>query len=311
LKTKFILPIVFLLSLVFLAGCKKDPGQSSTQPPVAPTLQVSVNATQVSLGDSVTVSWQSTNATSVQIMWSGPAFNGLPPNGSQKVGPLQINTTITVTAIGPGGSVKKDKSVTVTNLPPDTLKISVSADLSTVPWNTNTTIIVQITGADSSKSDLPGFSGVSGSFPTPLLTSRTTFHFTAYGKGLIAKDSVTIDVIPETKTQMLTYKPWKIIKMDTTLNGNWGNFPFSPCRLDDLLIFKVDGTYEIHQGTDWCVPGGPELIANGLWYFFDNDTKLNRDGGIYDIDSLTSSRLIWTTVLPPYGYQLKETYSNE
>jgi peptidoglycan-associated lipoprotein len=75
---------------------------------------VTLNASPASLnkGETVTLSWSSTNATDLNI---DPGVGKVAPEGSTPVTPYE-STTYTITATGPGGSATASASVTV-NVP--------------------------------------------------------------------------------------------------------------------------------------------------------------------------------------------------
>src|SRR5271170_7661810 len=106
-----------LLGLVLLAvvagGCKKKVAATAPAPPPAPALQptVTLNASPstVNAGDTVTLSWSSTNATDLDIE---PGVGKVAPQGSTPVNPTQ-STTFTITATGSGGSASASARVTV------------------------------------------------------------------------------------------------------------------------------------------------------------------------------------------------------
>jgi len=114
---------------LFAAGCKKKappppppppPPPVETKPtppaPAAPTIaQFSAEPTNIQRGQSSTLRWEvSGQATSVSINQSiGTVQNA----GSRLVFPSET-TQYTLTATGPGGSVTRDASVTVTAPPP-------------------------------------------------------------------------------------------------------------------------------------------------------------------------------------------------
>ncbi len=66
-------PVVLLIALVAVAGCKKkqapiaptETAPTSSAP--APTAQITATPSQISAGDQVTLSWKTTDATSVSI----------------------------------------------------------------------------------------------------------------------------------------------------------------------------------------------------------------------------------------------------
>ncbi|MGI9102669.1 MAG: carboxypeptidase regulatory-like domain-containing protein [Terriglobales bacterium] len=92
----------------------------------APTVQLSANPSSITAGQSSTLSWSSTNATSVTI--SGVGTFG--PSGSVSVSP-GATTTYTATATGSSGSATSSTTVTVQ-----------SASFSCTPSSTNHTVTI-------------------------------------------------------------------------------------------------------------------------------------------------------------------------
>jgi hypothetical protein len=77
----------------------------------APTAILFVNPNTVQKGQSSTLTWQTSDATIVNIEEIGP----LPPNGSQKITP-DSSTTYHLSATGPGGTQKASAELSVTTL---------------------------------------------------------------------------------------------------------------------------------------------------------------------------------------------------
>jgi len=108
----------FLLAL-FALGChKKPPAPPPTPPPpppaaAKPTASLTADRTSITKGDSVKLSWTTTDANNVSI---APEVGAVTPQGSTSVTPSQ-STTYTLTASGEGGTAQSTVSVTV-NVPP-------------------------------------------------------------------------------------------------------------------------------------------------------------------------------------------------
>ncbi len=109
-----------LAVLAVSAACKKPvpappppPPPPAAPPPAKPTVNLQASPTVIQRGDSVTLTWSSTNATSLNL---SPGVGNVSAEGSQRVTP-QSTVTYTITANGPGGSADASASVTV-NVPP-------------------------------------------------------------------------------------------------------------------------------------------------------------------------------------------------
>jgi hypothetical protein len=81
-----------------------------TTPPPAPTVALSASPSAITAGGSSTLTWTSTNATSVTI---DQAIGAVPANGSRAVSPAGT-TTYTITATNSSGSATATATVTVT-----------------------------------------------------------------------------------------------------------------------------------------------------------------------------------------------------
>jgi phospholipase C len=95
-----------LLLLLVLSGCGGGSG------PTGPTASLSASPNAVEKSTPVTLSWQTSNATSVSISGIGT----VPSSGSQQVMPTST-TTYTLTAQGPDGVQEAQSTVVVTSTP--------------------------------------------------------------------------------------------------------------------------------------------------------------------------------------------------
>jgi peptidoglycan-associated lipoprotein len=106
-----------LLAFVFVSvGCRhkvaaQPPVEApSVTPPARPTVALDASRTDVTRGQSVTLRWSATNATSVSV---APLVGTVAPAGATTVTPAE-STTYTATATGPGGAATASARVTVT-----------------------------------------------------------------------------------------------------------------------------------------------------------------------------------------------------
>jgi peptidoglycan-associated lipoprotein len=113
---------VWLFSLVifaaFVGGCKKQvaapPPSAAPVPTPQPTVTLNVSPASVNPGQTVTLSWSSTNATDLDIQ---PGVGKVAPQGSTPENPTQ-STAYTITATGAGGTATASASVSVNTPPP-------------------------------------------------------------------------------------------------------------------------------------------------------------------------------------------------
>jgi peptidoglycan-associated lipoprotein len=106
-----------LIAVLTVAGCKKKqpPPPAETAPPAAasaPTAQITATPSQISAGDQVTLSWKTTDATSVSI----DGIGDVPTTGVKTVTPT-VSTTYHLVARGDGGTADAEAHVSV-NAPP-------------------------------------------------------------------------------------------------------------------------------------------------------------------------------------------------
>jgi peptidoglycan-associated lipoprotein len=107
--------------LALSAACKKPapvapppPAPAPAPPPPQPTVNLQASPGTIQRGQSSTLSWSSTNATSLTV---SPGVGNVAAQGSQTVSPTD-STTYTITATGPGGTADANARVTVTVPPP-------------------------------------------------------------------------------------------------------------------------------------------------------------------------------------------------
>ena len=116
-KMKWVVLVLALFGLLVLGACGKKvkpaPPPPPPPPPPAPTASLTANPSTIEKGQSATLTWQTTNATDVQIDGTGK----VDVNGSTQVTPAD-STTYRLTAKGPGGTQDATARVTVTQPPP-------------------------------------------------------------------------------------------------------------------------------------------------------------------------------------------------
>ena len=102
-----------LVALALLANGKKPVAAAQLALPVSPSVALSASPASTQARQQVTLTWSSTNATSITLE---PSVGSVAAQGSTTVRPSQ-STTYTVTATGPGGSAHASAKVNITPTP--------------------------------------------------------------------------------------------------------------------------------------------------------------------------------------------------
>ena len=103
-----------LVALALTANGQRPISAAQQAPPTAsPSVTLSASPASAQAGQPVTLTWSSTNATSITLQ---PSVGHIAAQGSATVRPSQ-STTYTVTATGPGGSARASAQVTITSAP--------------------------------------------------------------------------------------------------------------------------------------------------------------------------------------------------
>src|SRR5258707_6416509 len=111
---------MLLALVIFGAACKKPVVQAPPPPPGAeppaarPHVTLEASPTLIQKGETATLTWSSTNATSLSL---SPGVGNVTAEGSTRVTP-STSTTYTLTATGPGGSADATARVAVASPPP-------------------------------------------------------------------------------------------------------------------------------------------------------------------------------------------------
>jgi peptidoglycan-associated lipoprotein len=114
-KNSLLLCLIVLM--LFTGACRKEvvappppaPAPQPVPPLAAPTVTLQANPTFIQVGESSTLTWSSTNATSLNLQ---PGIGAVAPEGSTRVTPRE-SVTYTLTASGPGGTREASVRITV------------------------------------------------------------------------------------------------------------------------------------------------------------------------------------------------------
>ncbi len=183
-----------------------------------PTVKFSAAPTSIMPGNSATLTWSTTNATSVTI---DHGIGTVAASGSTTVSPTST-TTYTLTATGSGGTVTATANVTVQQIIP-TARLSAApstitaGQTSTLTWSTTNATTVSIN---------QGIGVVSASGSTVVSPTDTTqYTLTATGTGGTATASATITVGRSGTTNSPITHLIIVMMQNHTLDNLFGTFP--------------------------------------------------------------------------------------
>ena len=159
-------------------------------------------------------------------------------------------------------------------VPPLPPTITVTAFPDTIEYGGSSMITV-VFDADSVVSNLPGFTGEPGIYPTPSLTWKATYFFTAYNAdGGISGANVTVYVLPlyiPTRTDTLCSAPlWAPDSIWFRLSENdpWEySYPQNNVIYTQAIVFFSNGVYSTYRLPEYTPIGG------ATWYYVGEDEQ--------------------------------------
>jgi len=167
-----------------------------------PSMNMTVNPTQITVGQSSTVTWSSSYATSCTATgaWSGT----MPTSGTQTVTPATPGPNIFYLSCGGAGGTRDDSvTVTVAAAPPPspTPTVALSASATTISVGQTVQLAWSSTNATScsASGDWSGSLSTSGSLAlTPTTIGSDKYSLSCTGQGGTATESVTITAAAST-----------------------------------------------------------------------------------------------------------------
>ena len=128
-----------------------------------------------------------------------------------------------------------------------------------------------------------------------LLASLSVF-FTACSE---EPETVATPAPSKTNTQIITSSPWTLtqIRGSGDNGATWTDVTafFDACELDNTWSFGTDGKITVDEGPTKCDPQDPQTDTMP-WSFANNETKINIDGDLLDIEELSETTLRATIV---------------
>jgi hypothetical protein len=224
----------------------------------APTVSLSANPTSISAGQSSTLSWSSTNATSC----TGGNFTASGTSGSAVVKP-SATTTYSITCSASVGSATATATVSVAaSSPPPT--VSLSANPTSISAGQSSTLSWSSTNATSCTGGNFTPSGTSG---TAVVTpgATTTYSITCSGSGGSATTTATVSVAASSLSpDGSTLTPGS----GATLTTSAGTWSFSAATDSSGNIILLNGQQAGGDGSGILL-----LVYNGGQMYAENSTQ--------------------------------------
>jgi hypothetical protein len=191
-----------LAGFTLLAACGGGGGGANTgnpNPPPAPTVSLTANPTSITAGQTVTLTWSSTNATSCTAAggWSGAKAI----SGTEVTAALSGATTFTLSCTGTGGSTSASASVALVS--PPTLTLTAAQTALTTNYPTTLTWSSTDATACTASGGWTGTRPTSGTDSTGLVATASTYTLTCTGPGGSASQQVNITVTPPPAGQIV------------------------------------------------------------------------------------------------------------
>jgi len=161
----------------------------------APTVTITVAPTTITVGESATLTWSSTNATSCTASgaWSGAQAT----SGTHSESPQSGNSTYTLTCSGAGGSAQASAQLTVNAAPPPASTVTLSVDPTSIALGQSATLTWSSTNATSCTASgaWSGAQATSGTHSeNPTQSGTSTYTLTCTGAGGSAQASAELTV---------------------------------------------------------------------------------------------------------------------
>lgn len=180
--------------------------------PTVPGVTITASPGAVGSGQSTTLGWSSSNATSCTASgaWTGNKVT----TGTETIANITANSTFTLTCTGSGGSASQSTTVTVL-APTPTVSFSASATSvssggsSTFTWSSSNATSCAASASPGSGS-WTGSKATSGTATLSNLTTTTTYSLACTGSGGTTTQNVTVNVSAAAPTVTLSASPASI-----------------------------------------------------------------------------------------------------
>ena len=226
----------------------------------APTVTLRSNPWSVLSGQSATLAWSSTNATSCAASgdWSG----ALATSGSRTTGALTAATTFTVTCKGAGGTTSRTETVYLSDEVP---QVTFTASPTRVQEGGHAVLTWKASNAYACHGYGPwdGSEPLAGSSTTNGLTATTTFVLTCFNSsGAETSEKATVTVVDAAAAGTATLS-WEA--PTSNVNGT----PITPLKGYTIHYGNSAGSMTQSLVVSGGATAGAEItgLGSGTWYF--------------------------------------------
>lgn len=101
----------------------------------------------------------------------------------------------------------------------------------------------------------------------------------------------------KSRVELLTSANWKLVSdQEKAGTGPWEEYidDYEACELDNYIKFNNNNSAEFNEGLTKCDPTDDQVYSLP-WAFQNDESQINMDGEILDIEELSGSTLIVTT----------------
>lgn len=289
---KFIAYAFLFLSLAFLLpGCEKD-----EKPIEVSEITAYANPTNPDYMGSSKLSWSFPDEYERVSVYVGDSIISTKKSDyGVMLNNLETKTIVYFSGFMANTNEPEIRTVEINPKLPQAPIVTLKANPASIPRGFSTTINWNVTGViDSIQSDLPGLVGVNGNISISP-NENITYSLTAYGKGGVTTESLTITVTEPTPLQLLQMGKWKTVELYSTCEPI-GRFrepiPMGEeCEEDDFWYFRTDNVVEYNKGNILC---SGETHHVWYWLYTYTGDSVYISGNPIKIILLTEDEMAWT-----------------
>ena len=229
-----------------------------------PTVSLTANPSSVVSGNTTTLTWSSTNATSCVASGSWTGTRGL--SGTEVSTSLTAAAAFTLTCTGLGGMGAATANVTITAAPQPAPTVTISANPTTVSSGGSTVLTWSSTNATSCTAS-GGWSGTratSGTATINSITANTSFTLTCVGTGGTGVGTANVTIASAAGTYQTDFN---LDELPISENDRWrraGN-TFTNVRTANGTAFGTNGPANAFDDSYALLRGfGPNYTAEAV-----------------------------------------------